>query len=118
MSTSYSFYCLDCKVEDRWGHNFDRRLPCIQEILAALDGILAFARLVPKDSDLGIVWLGDTLPLYFFREHDGHRIMARSEYGDLHDACEADVTCTSCGHDMYRCQLTRGHDGAHAKDRP
>lgn len=110
MSTDWDVFCLDC----REGHGFsdaNHQDQLMRDLIANAPALAALGRsLALRPVDLLQVTLcglyGGVHPEWF-AAHEGHRLVPRSEYGDVDGACGKPVRC-ACG--MQRpCVRDRDH---------
>ena len=60
-----------------------------------------------------------SLDLDFWVEHGEHKLVPRSEYGDLLGRCSQRICCSKCGCGWHqRCALLPGHEGDHSAASP
>jgi hypothetical protein len=48
----------------------------------------------------------------WFVKHAGHKIVAKSQYGEIDGTCAERADCPTCGNRGY-CKLDRGHENDH-----
>jgi hypothetical protein len=116
MSTYWDVACIDCDKDlGLHGNHQERSANAI-----AADAVrLASVPGLSVDAERTYDFFGEGSACFntdFFAEHKGHRIRARSEYGDISNACGAWVNCPTCEH-QGSCTLEAGHVGDHLPTR-
>lgn len=115
MSCDWFFHCATCD-EDGWGRGHDLNRQC-DALKALVPHFPLFAQLARAGFDVD----RDSLNVYggsvpsglceWVCQHDGHRILVKSEYGDIADLCSRPIRCAACGSDRLRCGLPDHHGG-------
>lgn len=114
MSRDWGFYCATCD-EEGWGRygDFNHQEQGFKDLLPHLP---FFAEVARRGFDVDFESLGvygnqrSGLAAWALK-HDGHRILVRSEYGEISEHCGRSVNCPTCGGDRLHCGLPDGHDG-------
>jgi len=124
MSCDYGVYCLDCEA-NLGIQDANHRHQEMHALIKLAPAIVAFRRAMDREEDalqdsgleIDVMVLWDKrLDMKWFVQHEGHVLMVRDEYGQLHDECGEYFKCRACNH-QERCRRPAKHEGPHAKER-
>lgn len=113
MSEKWDIYCVDCDKEHDAGETNHMHMEIVKAVLHsnAIAGLADFANDV-NYFQLDIGRFAHLNPAWFAK-HRGHKLVPRSEYGDIDGKCNKRVECSTCGSDYYHCILDADHKGEH-----
>lgn len=101
MSTYWRLHCVDCDSAHEFQYSNHREEGVI-ELVSHAAALAAFA---PAAQDLGLegsLPIG-TLAWGWFREHGTHRLVARSEWGQVLLGTPESYWCASCNKNVFDC---------------
>lgn len=109
MSTHWDLYCVDC--DEGFGFDWNHGEKEVAQFLRA--DIRGWLESIPA----GFRWpyqfeKGSAISLgLWYRQHRGHVLRVRNEYGRYLEECTKWVSCHSCDKEVP-CRLPVDHDGA------
>lgn len=113
MGTSYKIHCLDCD-DSAWIENGRRwGLAALLKARSAIETLISVGLADERFDDLSLrsVNLGtDELDLLWFRNHVGHNLRVRSEYGEY----EGDCNEPGPANEYKPCTHPEKHSGPHS----
>lgn len=121
MSTAWDLYCIDCQAHA--GFRITGGSAILGELWSKRQAFIAAREACTHLECTAVDWelkvLGDHESASFHfpewaKTHDKHRVVTRSEYGEILGQCWERVVCAACGH-SHNCKLPRGHEGPHAE---
>ena len=111
MSNDWRIHCNDC--DEHAGFEINHGSEELARLLARRNELAAVGHV----EGLVIEVWGSNYPLpAWFKRHEGHKIVVRSEYGYDFEDCAQYASC-SCCKARFVCRLPKGHDGDHAPRR-
>jgi hypothetical protein len=110
MSCDWNIFCLDCEETERF-NDANHQVDLMRDIIKAAPGIAALAPYWKylKNHDVELNTHYGHINVEFFAKHATHRLVPRSEYGEIDGTCAKDVRCP-CKRNHY-CVLPKEHAG-------
>lgn len=107
MSCDWDVFCVECS--ERCGISDANHAD--NEIRDLISNAQILSDLACTGLDVRVEVRGHYVDISFFHKHRGHRLAARSEYGEIDGLCIKKVKCCpNCCYE-HRCKLNRDHPG-------
>lgn len=111
MSNYWDIWCRTCNVG--LGLEVNHGESTLHELISASTG-LADLPLFDGCFELRLLTAGSAaISIEWFREHRGHDLVPKDEYGRFSGQCGEPVICGECGSNQH-CRLPSKHEGLHS----
>jgi hypothetical protein len=112
VSNYWDLYCRTCgEIHDLdWNHGGER----IQSMIPLLPELVKIGPILDRLEEYFYDLRYPSGLLHFAKQHNGHDLIARDEYGKLFDACGEYYRCPCCDHPSH-CKLPLKHEGDHGQ---
>lgn len=111
MSRHWDAYCLNCQVGS--GMRVQNGADLVSRVILHAQ---ALAMLSDEFGVTTTICGSDRVNLTWFKTHSTHRLVVRSEYGEILGSCSQPVECSQCHGMPLCCVLLSSHSGEHDHD--